>query len=163
MLTYDAQELLDLIHANERAEDFDLRDWFSRGECGTYGCLVGNHLLEKFEGQPLEDIKNIHLTKVRNAITSPCWLQSVYGCQNEVIRFLFYESYSGFSNRVAKHDPHDKEAAINRVRKFLYYAMRKSDLMSGGSNEYEQARQTGHAGVSEHVEQSCNDAIAELV
>lgn len=46
----NTQRLLDLVKANEKSCDFDLGDW--KHWCGTYGCLVGNHIISESNNEP---------------------------------------------------------------------------------------------------------------
>lgn len=146
----NTQRLLDLVKANEGSNGFDLGSWLS--DCGTYGCLVGNHHVANPIDVPyaLFDEGEIALKRI----------SKLYKLTQFEAAFLFgirdlshtrwrYNHVSHHAGRTR--DPYDKEAAINRVRKLIYYKLRKADLMSGGTKEYEEACKTGHINVAKEV------------
>lgn len=151
----NTQRLLDLIKANEEAPDFYLDKWIS--PCGTHGCLVGNHMLKVYKDQ---DIFNAHAKCTLGVAAEFYDLTLQEACflfnSDEGFRRRFGIHYSRYQvNHEHLRDPYDKEAAINRVRKLIYYKLRKAGLMSGGTESYEVARQVGHINVAEEVNESC--------
>lgn len=150
----DIQSLMDLCRANEEAEEFDLTKWISEpigfeerektissmlcyGDideppCGTYGCLVGNHLLKTREWEKLDEIDRGTFSTAAH----------YYGLTSGEAEFLFSslnhevgpnglipDGWGGYRLNVGSHRRHrDKDAAIRRVRKLIYYKLRKQEL-----------------------------------
>jgi hypothetical protein len=124
------QNLMRLVRNNEEATGFDLRAWFH--PCGTFGCLVGNDC--------------IAIGAVDGAKDFGLWAMREYGLPAVVIPFLFssYELARGsfgieceagdfgvmpYLNAIHRRDFADREAALNRVRKFIAYVERKRAIM----------------------------------
>ena len=144
-LTANIQALMQLVKNNENSKDFDLTHWTS--DCGTFGCLVGNDLL------------------ARNVFISEAILQDIlwgkrhdhyYGLQHSVFNWLFNCRKKDHENNWKLRNNKDKKAALNRVRKAIYYILRKRELMYDDDGEfsqekYEEARRTGDIGISDKV------------
>ena len=126
------QLLLDLIKANEAAENFNLGRWIEH--CGTYGCLVGNHACAV--GGEFLSVASSFCDG--DASTTFSILASKYGVTIRESFFLFasqnnticWDAGSGeniYSTTYRLRT--DKQKAINRVRKYLYYKLHKQELM----------------------------------
>lgn len=121
----DAQALMNLIKANEEAPNFNLRTW--EAPCGTYGCLWGNYCIAS--GTP------ISLNPIRESAAvlgiTPSEAVFLFSAANLLVGKwgIQYESDglpAGDSTNWRQ--PDDREAAIKRVRKFLYYKLHKREL-----------------------------------
>jgi hypothetical protein len=129
----NAQELLDLIHANEEASGFDLSSWFH--SCGTHGCLVGNHLIAKRSKcdsllGPLGPMLYPDIAPLYGVSHAEClWLFSPLNFKYYPYRGMYFCEGTPQQDLESDRDPIDREAAINRVRKFLYYKLRKWELL----------------------------------
>ncbi len=117
--------LMRCVTNNEKASDFYLGAW----SCGTHGCLVGNDALA--------------IGVDRNYIG---WgfASDEYGLGYVILQFLFGTRDFGRSsigielrptiawlinNVSCTRDPRDRTAALNRLRKFIYYVLRKRELL----------------------------------
>jgi len=125
------QKLLQLCKANEESKNFNLRTWLQ--SCGTFGCLVGNDWCANKENRPYLQ-HNVGSRDISGT-------QKEYGLTKNEFRFLFmgrdnthsYYPQLGCTihalNGKPRH-PLDKTAAINRVRKFIYYHLHKQEVMA---------------------------------
>lgn len=121
--------LMRCVRNNESAPGFNLLTFVS--ECGTFGCLVGNDRLGC----------QIHLEE-----THYSWSVREYGVTRTVWQFLFGEceiargagglvlsrSDDGFLlafNGSRRRNENDRTAALNRLRKFIYYVLHKRELL----------------------------------
>ena len=151
----DFQGLLDVLHAGERNPNLRMRRWV----CGTAACLIGSFCAEHQNDR----LKLLAYGKLGTAF--PC-LDGVHGMYpDEAIaerfgitvresRFLFTAQhgakdlfvfgglFGGGWGKSAYAESLSGEEALNRLRKFLYYKMRKHELT------YEEARHTGDIGIN---------------
>lgn len=159
----NTQALLTLIKANEETPDdlFDMEYWvdapqsFEAGDhpCHTAACLAGNYGLKT---------KRLGYTFASNVSTLDGkglgykLLAEEFGITNSEAVYLF-SPFSFFvgprgikfeygepmvTSRLPR-NPLGKEAAINRVRKFVYYKLRKRELCHEADGRVkESARQT---------------------
>jgi hypothetical protein len=116
----NAQGLMDLIRANEEAPNFNLGSWVE--PCGTFGCLVGNWAIRCNRMWMLDSDGIYDLAAESLGIT------------RKESRFLFstidvVRDRFGFEVPGLDRDCENRSAAINRVRKFLYYKLRKWELL----------------------------------
>lgn len=152
----NVQKLFDLIKANEEADNFYLSDWFS--DCGTYGCLVGNYCLIKDK----QYLKNIlfgcgptanHYEKIAYHFDIPyniaIFLFSPYNYYKEdsLLRDP-YDNLHNFDFDEIEDHPYarkqwDRDAAINRIRKYLYYHLHKREMELDERGVKESARNAG--------------------
>jgi hypothetical protein len=164
----NTQNLLDCIKASENSESFDLNLIVS--ECGTYGCLVGNHLISL--GMDSRDVC-LAFESLEN--------REFYGLTKLEYQFLFgiYEVFHssewgthlrcGFEQRRPlftcfksdRRNGEDKESALNRIRKLIYYKLHKKEMMYDERGcVRESARKAGHVGIAEKVVESLtNEAV----
>lgn len=117
----NTQTLFRLIRNNENAKGFYLTLWFSTSiECGTIGCLVGNDALMSGNEQLRLSLLTCH--------TDPyIFPAKEYGISRMAAAWLFgpYKTLRGGGNR----NPDDREAAINRVRKYVYWKLHRQEMM----------------------------------
>ena len=163
LMDCNIQELMNLVKANENSKDFDLSNF--KSPCGTYGCLVGNHALDRgtkiissfnkeFRREYVQPCDSLNTTNIYNLTFVPYW-------------FLFSSIEKNscgkakrdvYGSRVYR-DASDKEAAMNRVRKLIYYVLRKRELMPDrstkeGRESYDISRNSGDIGVQQQVLQT---------
>lgn len=136
----NTQALLRLIDANERAAYFCLARWFNHkdlSEC-TGGCLVGNDYLEN------RNQTNLSIVYVYRTSIDGDSVMKEYGVTSREYRYLF----SAFNHKfvwcpvrrenivkLVQRDVRDKQAAINRVRKFIYYKLHKKEMLNGHGHD----------------------------
>ena len=107
--------------------------------CGTDGCLVGTYASNK-----QDDWSKMFWERAHRADDSELAviLKLKFGLSRAETRFLFSSSHVGFCEDYGegKHADHacrlDGDDAVRRLRKFLYYKMRKAELLE----DYEAAR-----------------------
>lgn len=143
----NVQTLMRCARNNENAPDFNLGAWFH--PCGTYGCLVGNDVIATYPNG-------------LRSLMSPRWTTIEYGIPHTISALLF-------SNRELSHerwgieclrehgaihplvgirrDPLNREAALNRLRKFIYYVLRKRELLYDDSGRI---RETARRAEGDH-------------
>lgn len=130
----NAQALFRLIRNNEAAENFDLGQWV----CGTYGCLVGNDLLAcGFEPRAFHCMR---FTEAGDFYGISALMASFLFGRHEVDRGSSGIAVADYGNGemvISAHDMgeslrdrniEDKDAAISRVRKYLYYKLHKAEM-----------------------------------
>jgi len=139
----DYQVLIDIVQANQRAVGFDLSSWCfncdddgdyygSNDACGTFGCLVGNYLLENWPslvGGPIDDAY---------AAVTKLSLEGRWGLPKSHWNVLFasenhlsdVDEVGVCAYKSAARDPYNRTAAIARVSKYVYYFLRKRELMA---------------------------------
>lgn len=151
----DTQALMDLCRINEEAKEFDLGKWsedlhprrtFFGLRCGTAGCLIGNFCLSNpddrlklantdkwgivpaIDGRPFCDTQGF-LTgeKVWSHIGER------FGISQSEASFLFNsrDKVRDSHGRIEKwifRNCKNRDAAIRRVRKLIYYKMRKQEF-----------------------------------
>lgn len=129
------QKLLDLIKTNGCASHFRLNCFIN--SCGTFGCLIGNDFLANRGERPClrSAIKDIG-PDLGGAVWNWRIIATEYGITLSESLFLFSDikhtlcwvkdHNEGFA---VYRDFLDKKAAINRVRKFIYYKLHKRELM----------------------------------
>jgi hypothetical protein len=149
----DIQGLLDMARYAEEAEHFDMSLW--RNTCGTAGCLVGTFCMRRPEDAlGVTYISGLHVSIV--TYNGVCCVRGGislrFGISEEESRFLFsrYHLANCPSNRRSPARPatfSNREQAVARLRKFIYYKMHRAEL------SYDEARQTGDARISEKVDQ----------
>lgn len=132
---FDAQELMNLVKANETAKDFNLSSWLQ--PCGTFGCLVGNHMVANGVSVKVDFLSRVPVGYDKKR----------YGLSQQEFDFLFAScdifrefciTYNAFTNQsecftsimVSKRNYFDKEAALNRVRKLIWWKLRKQEIMA---------------------------------
>jgi hypothetical protein len=168
MLYPDIQSLLRLIRHNEQAKSFDLSLWFYvdhddivRGECGTTGCLVGNDVMGccSLDTVSMESIENQLSDTLMRGLGSKLkpWSTATgeygYGVPHRIFAWLFHSVAVRSNGQYDFHrDELDRDAAIARVRKYVYYVLHKREMMTGGTKTYDNARQTGHVNVAAKIE-----------
>jgi hypothetical protein len=145
------QALMDLVKANEDSKDFDLSRW----KCGTYGCLVGNYGL-KYDEEFLE--------AVRNSVVEFKLIAQAFGISEMEAKYLFHSiahihinhtmflpqyGYQCLGN--LNRDYHDKEGALNRVRKFIYYHLKKREFCLDDNGVTETSKQVGDVNFANQV------------
>lgn len=162
-MLYDAnlESLKRCVRNNEAAPDFRLDTWFSG--CGTYGCLVGNDRI-KLEGK-----QTSHFIQ---------WAKQQYGTSTLFTSFLFdfYDCERGPNGLMTRHygsarelgivegdnrDAFDRDAALNRLRKFINYVERKRAIWYEADGRVsERARRTsGDLGICKQVIESLAVAV----
>ena len=122
--------LLRLIRNNEQAKSFCLMLWIA--PCETYGCLVGNDWLATHPGQvfpgAIKAIEEYGLAYKTNHLV----YHFLFEAQGIKFRYEKHESKAGEMVMVVRCPPrniYDREVAINRVRKFVYYVLHKRELL----------------------------------
>jgi len=132
------KKLLSLIKANEQAIGFNLKCWLHF--CDMFGCLVGNDVLVHRDERPLLS-KGLLSRAIRNYGKFRWTFESIgseYGITTKEAKFLFFGLDSHLywdpqqQRNVTMQTPRnftDRKAAINRVRKFVYYKLHKRGLM----------------------------------
>jgi hypothetical protein len=146
----NAQGLMDLIRANEEAPDFNLGTWMH--PCRTYGCLVGNWAIQCDRMFVLETDNIYGLTA--DSLSLSYRESSFLFCTIDIRR----DEWGHPLRPGVQRDWRNREAAINRVRKFLYYKLRKRELLYEEDGRVkESARRTEG---DHHV---CRAALAECV
>jgi hypothetical protein len=144
----DTQALLDLCRINEEARGFDLGSWTStKGGCGTVGCLVGNFCLARpndelrlsdGRGQPLfpqtRDAAPAIAKRFGISVGEAQWLFSMDEIERNQNGFVSYGAKNwrpfGYSFRSGgNRDCYDRESAIRRVRKLIYWKLKRREFM----------------------------------
>lgn len=113
--------LMRCVANNEKAPGFNLHQW----DCGTYGCLFGNDMIAN------------GLAGVFSVTFNPHTLaESEYGLSQGAELFLFSCMDVGYLDRWVRfpgggglRSKHDREAALSRLRKFIYYVLHKRELL----------------------------------
>jgi hypothetical protein len=139
--------LLRCVRNNEEAKGFYLGRWITvEHECGTIGCLVGNDWLA------------LGHEPVVPGCTVNEWALMEYALKPGVGRFLFGESDIpkrpglGIATKSLwpgeQRDQHDREAALARLRKFIYYVLHKRELLYDDSGRI---RETARRAEGNHM------------
>lgn len=140
----NTQRLLDLIKVNEQAIYFDLSEWI----CGSYGCLLGNYSLS-IKDRNVFNFKTKYESVYRQAalyfdipLKISYFLFSPYNFKRTKTK-LMVNGYRCSTFRASR-DCYAKDAAINRVRKYVYFKLhqREMELDERGCVR-EEARLTG--------------------
>lgn len=162
----DYQSLMDLCTANEEAPGFDLGSWFSRHEsCGTVGCLVGNYALSRLG---TDEILCAGVVNSFSFLLVDYTFQDIaarFGLSDKESEWLFascnFPRREGFGlvldsithgDSIGGRSQGDRHAAIARVRKLIYYKLRKRELLYEEDGRLrESARRTeGNLGLCAH-------------
>lgn len=121
----DTQALLDLCRINEEAYEFHLGYWSN--VCQTHGCLVGNFVLAR-------QCDTLTLNTLNRTL---CAFQAIA----RRFEITFNESSFLFNMEDVVRDKFgryvhgrlrpmkDREAAIRRVRKFIYWKLKRREFM----------------------------------
>ena len=130
----DTQALLDLCRINEEAPEFDLGFW----SCGTHGCLVGNFCIAR----PTDRLRidgwkmrcrgvdsNYDMTHVATRFGITFREGSFLFASSERTRGRWGEFVSLVHARGVERPLADREAAIRRVRKFIYWKLKRREFM----------------------------------
>lgn len=156
------QGFFNLIKANEESKDFDLYQWY----CGSYGCLIGNYgikfsILEMLGIIPLPDsesndcdiVSNVYIRAANHLGISLNESWYLFTGQNPAHNenHTTYYYYMGGESRKR----HDKEAAINRVRKFLYYHLKKREFCIDEKGITDKSRKVGDVNFNKQVRELC--------
>jgi hypothetical protein len=136
----DFQMLMNLCRYNEEALDMELNSWW----CGTYGCLVGNDIAARYDNIPLLNKLSYEFCCVEYGLTKN---ESLFLFSNLIYKF----GRLGYKNSGPRRK-YTKESAIARVRKFIYYKLRKQEIMADDNARF----QEGDWGLVDQVkEQTC--------
>lgn len=146
----DIQGLMNVLKSSEFKEVI-MDQWL----CGTAGCLIGNFMISNPQDalQPLIGCPSF--LGHENSIWS---ISRRFGLSLEEVEFLFTSGHLEFQSSLDAADLY-KEAALNRLRKFIYYKMRKSELLE----DYELARKSSDTEIvkntSENVKNSSENVL----
>lgn len=132
------QALLELIKANEQAKKIDIDTWAS--PCQTYGCLYGNYAIRKYGSlNPLitykEPAKEFGISKNLAMLIFGSW----YLDKNKYGLLIRNKSVS-FHHGKHKYLSHEKH--LKRLRKIVYYLLRKDEFVYDKRGVREEVRQT---------------------
>lgn len=160
----DFQALMDIARVNEELvsdEQFNIGIWMN--ECGTVGCLIGNWLSRR----PRESLtiqprfqNGQRLCRVP-APKMECGSGDAFidvavrlGMREVEATFLFVDKFSlrdffsGAANYFHDRTKQSRAQNIARLRKFIYYKLRKAEIFA----DYERARhQEGNWNVAQHA------------
>lgn len=145
----------ELIKANEEAPNFNLRTW--ENKCGTYGCLIGNYAIK-------HDIKNVFNLETRYKERVWDRAATFLGISLKEAHYLFYDFNPHrctnhitmyYTTRGERRDTTNREAAINRVRKFVYYHLHKREMCLDDKGVTEKSRQVGDVNFAAKVKELC--------
>lgn len=115
----DMQGMLDMLRYAEEAKEFNMRSWIQIKPCGTAGCLVGTYIINTTTMSSEIDL----LRKAEAFFNSHCFELSL-----REKRFLFTIAHLD-EQKVDDAMYLTKEQAIARLRKFIYYKLRKAELL----------------------------------
>jgi hypothetical protein len=130
-LDFKEAELEKLIAANLAAPGFNLMRWTA--ECGTHGCLYGNYRIASDNALPIARF-------MMNGILPFISAADDFGISKLESHWLFNSSLfvrtergfsvdsTGLLTTKSKYRNNDLTEALNRVRKFLAYKLRKRAL-----------------------------------
>jgi len=139
----EIRKLYELASANEQSIGFNLDLWLN--ECGSFGCLVGNDFLVNMVDRP-------YLTARGSDFWDIPTLRLEYGISKGEAYFLFYDASTRYvwnsdlntNIRIRQfRNSQDKEGAVKRIRKFLYYRLHKQELETSRCKDQRQRKLQG--------------------
>ena len=158
MLDYhkvDVQALLEIARIAENTPDelFLMKTWGTFTDCGTVACLIGNWYVSKGE---ITGLKNIHPNESVGQQFDFHDISDRLNIPETISLFLFGDHLACTSNRAVKEAFFlNKEQAISRLRKVIYYILHKREIMGLDKENwreiYEEARRAGDIGVANKV------------
>jgi hypothetical protein len=150
------QNLMRLVKNNERARRFDLSLLLQHDECGTIGCLVGNDYIAEYNKTSYFSVADVDRTQIEYGISPQIW-DFLFSNLNTEYNYGLYEIFGEKKViRICKQRDHlDKEAAIKRVLKFIYYVLHKRELLYDDSGRIRETarRQEGNHNVLKQVKE----------
>ena len=147
----DVQSLLNVARATEQlpGASFSMKYW----DCGTTCCMVG--AFQRASGERIVSIAydSSDMSRVGGrfglSLREAVFLFSVEPAMSKLDHPAV-----GLPERRRE----SKKAALARLRKFLYYKLRKAELLA----DYEQARRTGDVGVAREALSSTTEAVEAM-
>lgn len=175
-ITPDFQALMDLCRISEEAREFHLGIVASGSSCGSYGCLLGNYAISgndkryrihpecsrliQFDGKSAELNGNLYGDAAdRFGITLA---ESMFlFCEYDRLRkdnYYVDPNQSGYKRPWVGAEA--RSAAIGRVRKFIYYKLKKREFMyeEDGRVKESARRLEGNHGFAAQVIRESRDA-----
>jgi hypothetical protein len=150
----DFQALIDLCNINEARpqEGFNLVFW----SCNTESCLIGGWYLATED----EKIRCYRMTN--ELFFSHEAISERFGISISESQYLFHSSdplhhedgttnYYSCNTEILNRDKFDKEAAILRVRKFIYYHLRKQEFCIDERGITNKSREAGDVRFDEQI------------
>lgn len=150
----DFQGLLDVVkaNANKTPLPFYLGTW-----CNTSACLIGNYHISNENANLRHEIFKEGIYFRHEDIAER------FGISLNESRYLFHSNnpvkfQDGTTNYFVRNtkqcyvrDGLDKEAAINRLRKFIYYHLRKNEFCLDDNGVTEYSRECGDVRFDEQI------------
>lgn len=157
--------LLRLIKNNELSKAFDLRHFVQ--PCGTFGCLIGNDWLATHEPSlaGLEfDFRHTNFwefsrCQYKTSHWVSFWLFNTHDFFKGPWGIRLSKSWFGEQRNCT-----DRQAALNRVRKFVYYVLHKRELLYDDSGCIRETarRSEGDQHVLQQVQQKVRSISREM-
>lgn len=155
--TGNVQDLFNIATSTERAENFCMGRWGIKLSCGFSGCMIGNWIVQY---QPNNVSLGGGILYVGNfEVRAGFYNLIAERLQISELEFewLFALNAGSSYNKFADRYLERKEEALARLRKFIYYKLRKRELLGDpttkeGRQQYERARRIeGNHMISEHA------------
>lgn len=151
-LTGNEMDIQGLLRVAEASEDvpedrFNMEWW----KCGSVACLIGNFCLTH-PGDALTLNKSVgcqaSLVPTLGKLRCEMAVEARFRLTSRESEFLFQPRFRSSRQWHAK--ANTREHVIRRLRKFIYYKLRKNELLA----DYEKARRTGDVGVMQEAEEN---------
>ncbi len=145
----DIQALMDLEKVNRGIPEskFNFSVWTEDTEnesgdsCGTVGCLGGNYLVWANRADFfIAGNSPVFIDDGKRRYEMPA-MQLAFGISILEAMWLFDPYFKGRTG------PQNRDICVRRVRKFIYYKLRKSELLA----DYDKSRRLGDVGILKEV------------